>query len=83
MKIREHRELLSDSMNTIAEIAPTIEAVAKFIRERLKDFPGVQIAPSLIHVKHYTYDDRIKWDTYIVTLDGYGVFGFTDSPLSA
>ena len=33
-------------------------------------------------VKPYIFDERINWDTHIVTLEGYGVLGFTDSPVN-
>jgi hypothetical protein len=39
------------------------------------------INPKRIHVSKYAYDDRIKWDTYIVTVDRIGVFGFTDGSI--
>jgi hypothetical protein len=35
-----------------------------------------------IEVKPYTYDERIGWDTYIVTVDGAAV-GFTDGAIDA
>ncbi len=38
------------------------------------DWSGLTIAP-------YCFDDRIGWDTYIVTVPGYGVLGMTDGPL--
>ncbi|AHC30525.1 hypothetical protein CC53_gp108 [Rhizobium phage vB_RleS_L338C] len=32
-------------------------------------------------VKPYGWDERIGWETHIVLVSGYGVFGFTDGPL--
>lgn len=80
MKLREHRGLLADSMKTVVEIDPTIESLANAIQNSLHDFLCVD--KDKIKVKPYVYDDRIKWDTHIVTIDGYGVYGFTDGPLN-
>jgi hypothetical protein len=38
------------------------------------------ITDDMIHVTHYGYDDRIDWDEYIVVVEGFGVFGYTDEP---
>jgi hypothetical protein len=32
-------------------------------------------------IEPYGYDQRIGWYTYIVSMEGYGVFGFTNGPL--
>ena len=76
MKIREHRGLLDDAMDTCKEIAPTMEAVINEVLPSLPVF--LHIKPEDIHVKPYGYDKRIEWDTHIVFVDGYGVYGFTD-----
>ncbi len=33
-------------------------------------------------VEPYGFDERINWQTHIVTLTGYGVLGYTDSPVA-
>ena len=38
--------------------------------------------PGLLQVEPYGFDDRIGWDTHIVTIDGNAV-GFTNGPVSA
>lgn len=81
MRVREHRGLLCDSLNTAREIAPTQAAVTAWIAELLKSFPDLLVREDLVHVEPYGWDERIGWDTHIVLLDGYGVFGFTDGPL--
>ena len=79
MKIREHRGLLSDSMETVREIEPNKEGIFNCIKESFKNWPTMSdIKENEIHIDRYGYDDRIGWDTYIVTIDGYGVFGFAD-----
>ena len=76
MKIREHRGLLDDAMDTCREIEPTMEAVVNEVLPSLPVF--LHIKPEDIHVTPYGYDKRIEWDTHIVFVDGYGVYGFTD-----
>ena len=79
MKIREHRGFLVESMETVQEIEATKRALFEFIKESFINWPTMlSIKETDIHVEPYGYDDRINWDTYIVTIDGYGVFGFTD-----
>ena len=78
MKLRQHRGLLADSMTTVIEIEPTIEALEQAIRDSL----SVQFSPKDIHVTFYCNDARIQWNNcHIVTIDGYGVYGFTDGPI--
>jgi hypothetical protein len=36
----------------------------------------------VVSVSPYTWDERIKWDTHIVTLDGNAV-GFTNGPVGS
>lgn len=77
MKVRQHRGGLEESLATTVSIPPTIEALTLFI----SSVEDLFINSSAIHVEKYCYDDRIWWDTYIITVDGLGVFGFTDGPL--
>ena len=80
MKFREHRGRLEDSMATSVEIGDRQHLIdhitslhACFLHNY--DFSRIEVAPYLMEP-----DDRIGWkETYIVTLPGYGVLGFTDS----
>jgi hypothetical protein len=84
MKFREHRGTLEDSMKTIVEL-PDRAALIAHCRKLLAPY-GFEFQNSWLHVEPYAWfdsekphwDARIKWHTYIVTLDGYGVLGFTD-----
>jgi len=60
-------------MLEVVELAPTLQALA--IHLGIKD-------ERRISVERYCYDSRIKWDTYVVTVDGQGV-GFTDGPVDS
>lgn len=33
-------------------------------------------------VKPYARDERIDWDTYLVTVEGFGVLGYTNGALA-
>lgn len=82
MKIREHRETLDESMETVEEIDPTMEAIASFINRKYAGWLGDLPFPvKRIKVIPYTFDTRIGWDTHIVVIEDFGVFGFTDGPV--
>jgi hypothetical protein len=68
MKFREQRGGLAESMKTVQEIEPTIDALAVILK----------VPPSAITVKPYTHDKRIDWDTYLVCVEGNAV-GFTNA----
>jgi hypothetical protein len=83
MRLREHRGSLDDSMATMVTIASTIEALTAQINTVLA--PYVFVAqPEQVQVKEFSShrDERIGWEkTFVVTVDGYGVFGFCDEPV--
>lgn len=78
MKYRQHRGGLSESLETTREIAATKEAIALEASLEL----GRVVTNREIAVEPYGYDHRILWDTHIVTVEGYGVLGFTDGPVA-
>ncbi len=80
MKFREHRGGLSASMQTVVEVADHA-ALLEHIAKLLQPYPTAPpVTADTVHIKPYCYDERIEWDNHIVTLDGYGVLGFTDGP---
>lgn len=83
MKFREHRGGLAESMATVVEVADRAALVAH-VKGLLTPFAfGGDIGAGL-DVRPYDplrLDERIGWYTHIVTLEGYGVLGFTDGPL--
>lgn len=82
MKFREHRSGLAESMETVVEIKDREELLA-YIAKILYPWPTApSVTPETVKVAPYHYDARIGWDTHIVTLEGYGVLGFTDGPLT-
>lgn len=82
MKFREHRGAYMDSMATVVEIADHA-ALVDHIRSMLAPY-RFEFDSRLLRVKPYGgIDSRNGWDTYIVTIDGFGVVGFTDGPCNA
>jgi hypothetical protein len=84
MKFREHRGGLDESMETCVEIANYAQLL-DHIGNIFKDPPlnNFKFDPRQVHISSYSMspDTRIGWEhTYIVTIDGYGVLGFTDGP---
>lgn len=78
MKIRTHRETLEDAMATEQEIEPNIESVRAYFT---KGSFWPELYKGDIKVEPYGFDERINWNTHIVTVDGNAI-GFTDGPLS-
>jgi hypothetical protein len=39
---------------------------------------GTHFTPQDVMLVHQGMDERIGWDTYLVSVRGYGVFGYTD-----
>jgi hypothetical protein len=82
MKFREHRGGFEDSMSTTVEVSDRAALMAHFrkLAEPWPTFPP--ITDDTVHIEsYYGIDERNGWDTHIVTLDGYGVLGFTDGPV--
>ena len=66
-------------MASVREIQSRAELV-ELIRADLAPFQ-VHVEPGQIHVEPYIRDERIGWDTHLITIDGYGVWGMSDGPL--
>jgi hypothetical protein len=81
MKFREHRGGLAESMETVVEVANRVELIIH-LAHLMERYPGTVVDFQKIKIEPYGgWDERIGWDTYIVTLEGYGVLGFTNGPL--
>jgi len=80
VKFREHCGGLAESMETVVEVSDH-GALLEHIRKLAEPWPTFPpVTPETVHIKPYGRDDRIGWNTHIVTVDGYGVLGFTDGP---
>lgn len=79
MKLREHRGSLEESLGTSIELPNTMEALIAALRQSIQ-MPNLEITKDTVHVQWYAYDPRLDPpDVWIVTIKGYGVYGFTDS----
>lgn len=79
-RYRDHRGSLIASMATVQEF-DCKDALVEYLQEDLDRFHCGKYDCSAIKVENYGFDERIDWDTWIVSLDGYGVLGFTNGPV--
>jgi len=80
-RYRSHRGSLAESMETIkilSDKAQLVEQLIRFFGPSVKE--GV-ITLDTTKIEPYCFDDRIGWDTHIVTVDMIGPVGFTDGPV--
>jgi Txe/YoeB family toxin of Txe-Axe toxin-antitoxin module len=64
-------------METVFEV----ENFEQLVEAINKDPFAEAVAPEKVHVERYVRDERIGWDTYLVTIDGRGVWGMTNGAL--
>jgi hypothetical protein len=79
-RIRIHRGSLADSMETVRVVNGSKEDLFAIIQKSLEPF-GREITSDMLTVTPYHYDSRIGWDTHLITIEGYGVWGMADGPL--
>jgi hypothetical protein len=77
--VREHRGGLDESMTTVRPVRDR-EHLIEVIRESLAPF-GKIVESAQISVGPYCFDPRIEWDTYIIEIEGYGVWGMANGPI--
>jgi hypothetical protein len=75
-RFREHRGQFDDSLKTLA-LVDGFDGLVAHIAALLKPW-GVEVTPDKVRAEPYYFDPRTGWDDWIITLDGYGVVGFTD-----
>jgi hypothetical protein len=73
MRAREHRGNLAESLATVFNFE-TKEDLLKEINERM----ATHFGPDDVGFLPQGFDDRCGWDTYLVSIRGYGPFGYTD-----
>lgn len=70
-------------MRTVVDLRDR-EALVDHCREVIRgmaDPLAARISGANVHVSRHVPDERIGWDTHVVTVDGFGVVGFTDGPV--
>lgn len=79
MKFREHRGGLSESLATMVTLADRPALVEHCRGLNLVGCPTFDYSDLRIET-HSGADSRIGWkETFIVSIDGFGFIGFTDS----
>ena len=82
MLYRPHRSSLSASMAEAVDV-DGFDGLVNHLREELWHWPtAMEFREDQVHVRPYIgFDDRVGWrDVHVVTIDGYGVMGFTEGP---
>ncbi len=75
---RPHRGSLQESMDAVVEVE-SFSALINMIKSDLSQYGhDLEINENTVSVREYHYDRRNGWDTHIVSLERYGVFGFTN-----
>ncbi|MGX5777016.1 hypothetical protein [Methylorubrum zatmanii] len=78
---RPQRGGLAEAMAEIREIADHADLVAHL--QTVFAPMWINVRDDMVRVTKYgdRVDTRIGWDTHIVTIEGWGVAGFTNAPL--
>jgi len=81
INFRPHRGGFEESMKLVQafedkdDLVRHIDSIAESFR--VTGFP-LPVNEDTVKIEYYCFDDRNKWDTYIVILEGFGPFGYTD-----
>lgn len=81
---RQHRGSLDEAMKTVQEVNSLQDIVDICNEPKI----GPEILLEDVSIKYYCEDERINWNTYIVTAEShtknvqFGVLGFTNGPLT-
>jgi spore coat polysaccharide biosynthesis protein SpsF (cytidylyltransferase family) len=76
---RPHRGSLSEAMYEVREVSSWKELIDQ--ETEVLSHWYIDAKPNEFHIEYYGEDERIGWSTYIITLDSYGVLGFTNGML--
>lgn len=76
MRVREHRALLVESLETAVEVAENRPALVAHVIKTCA--PLLEVKARDIRVKPYGHPSYLGDREWIVVIEGYGVFGFVD-----
>lgn len=76
MLFREHRSTLTESLKTTKEFQTKKELI-DYLKNQF-EIKHFEIPLENLVCEFYCYDARINWETYILTIENYGVIGFTN-----
>jgi serine/threonine protein kinase len=59
----------------------SIGELERFRREAKAAASAKAIEPEQISIEPYCFDKRTGWDTYLICIEGYGVWGMANGPI--
>lgn len=77
MLFRQHRGGFKESMDTVQELDNSKEALINKLNEILKD-SSISATLDNVAINNYSFDKRNNWETFAVSIKGYGVIGFVN-----
>jgi hypothetical protein len=83
MKLRQHRGGYAESMATVIDIEPTKAALLQAILDSGEMWLPKPLTEDHIGITFASIEPRSGWHTHIVTVKDWGVYGYTDGPLTA
>jgi|WetSurMetagenome_2_1015567.scaffolds.fasta_scaffold1837040_1 hypothetical protein len=82
MKLRQHKGVYVESMTTVIKIEPTKAALLQAILDSgMTDLPDFLTEDMVGVTQGMGRDPKNGWDTHIVTIKDWGIYGFTDGPV--
>lgn len=79
-KYRDMRGGYTNSMLTM-QVFESRDELVTYLQGIVDKFGAGVYDCTQITIRPYVKEPHIGWDTHIVSMDGYGVFGFTDGPV--
>lgn len=74
MRVREHRGTLAESLATVFKVETKSQLLDEINARSETHFREDDLA-----ITHLGMDERCGWDTYAISLRGYGMFGYCDA----
>ena len=77
VEIRQHRETLEESLETVVMIECSIESLCKYINWNFNE-RGIFTTPATperVHIKPRGNDTRCGWDAELIVVEGFGLWG--------
>lgn len=82
MRLRQHKGGYAESMATMVEVEPTRPALLQAILDSGMVGLPESLTEDHLGVTFASVDPRNHWNTHIVTIKDWGVYGYTDGPLT-
>ncbi len=78
---RPHKGSLKESIALAVPVKDIDDLITMIAKDLAPYDHGVTINRDTVKIIYYTVDTRIDWNTYIVTLEDYGVMGYINGKL--